>query len=288
MEAKNGHPAAGRSGVRARSPKNLVPTQAKLAWDSANVVASLTALFDYVIAEADRSENWYWQKKGLKAAGSRAIQFSAVVLAALGGIFPIIAKLGLFPSVPAFLRDHHILGDVEPGLWSSCFIGSAAALVGLDRVFGLSSRWTRYIITGSAIRKVSQGFRIDSTALLAQSKLSPDPDQAMAMDPARKGLSHGRRVLDLEGDAGLGQRVSEQHQPDREGSEDARRSAEGRSGQGGRSERPRSIGLSAGQYKLSIAASAPGKPVMGVTVVLVKPGETTKATPALPIGSRGS
>ena len=126
-------------------------------WDPEQAEVSLTKIYEYVLDEATKSTKWYWKNKGSKALGSQVIRFSVWALAAVGGLLPIIGTLakGTFPNL-------------ANGLWASLLLGIAAALLGLDKGFGFSSGWARYVLTATSIRKSVEEFRLDWTALRAK------------------------------------------------------------------------------------------------------------------------
>lgn len=126
-------------------------------WNPAQPEASLTKIYEYVLDEAAKSTKWYWKSKGPKALGSQVIRFSVWALAAVGGLLPIIGTLAkeTFPNL-------------ANGLWASLLLGIAAALLGLDKGFGFSSGWARYVLTATNIRKSLEEFRLDWTALRAK------------------------------------------------------------------------------------------------------------------------
>ena len=99
-----------------------------LKWQSNDLSKSVEELLKYVENQANKAMDWYWRKKKWKAWVSIVIQFSAVVLTALGGILPV-AKTIIFGT------DQ----KVDTGLWASLCVGLAAALIGIDRAFGYSS-----------------------------------------------------------------------------------------------------------------------------------------------------
>lgn len=128
-------------------------------WDPARPDASLTEIHIYVLDEAAKSTQWYWKSKGSKAFWSRIIRFAVWALAAVGGLLPIIGAL---------LEDHFPNLDLTNGLWASLLLGIAAALLGLDKGFGFSSGWARYVLTATNIRKSLEEFRLDWTVLRAK------------------------------------------------------------------------------------------------------------------------
>jgi hypothetical protein len=132
---------------------------------------------------------WYWQKKGPKAMQSRTIQFFAVVFTALAAIVPVAANI---------FKSSLNLGNVDTGLLASLFVGIAAALIGLDRAFGCSSGWARYVLTATTIRKSLEEFRMDWTALSAKSAASPTADQLAAFVARAKDFIVGVQAMVLQ------------------------------------------------------------------------------------------
>jgi hypothetical protein len=143
----------------------------QLVWDSAAPEASLGKVFTYVLDQATQAQNWYWQRKRWKALFSRWLQSAAVAMTGLAALLPIAARLVPIPEVQS----------VDTGLLTSLFIGAAGALVGLDRVSGLSSGWTRYMLAGTAIRNATEAFRMDWVALTAQLSSPPQPELLSSM-----------------------------------------------------------------------------------------------------------
>jgi hypothetical protein len=140
------------------------------------------------LATAQRSENWYWKYKTAKARFATTIQWAAILAAGLAGLVPIAARLTLFSGVSSWLRALHI-APVDSGLLASFLIGAGAALLGIDRVAGMSSGWTRYVLTATAIRAASAEFRMDWAALSAQVTETPTAEQAAAMIQRAKAFS---------------------------------------------------------------------------------------------------
>lgn len=158
----------GSSNIQAASP-------GALQWKSDQVPLSLDLLLAYVEKEAANAIDWYWRSKLWKARLSRWIRLWALILTAGAGIVPIIFYIlkdleGLSASVVA-----------TSGLWSAALVGLAAAFVGLDRAFGFSSGWARYVLAATDIRKRLEEFRMDWIGLTALSGPNPSPDQITAL-----------------------------------------------------------------------------------------------------------
>ena len=169
----------GQSGDRiGRSTKDIETEGTSIPkWDAAEPEKSLTGIHSYVIGEAGKSVDWYWRAKRSKARPSQAIRFLAWILAAIGGLLPVIGYL--FQShIPANLRD---------GLWASLLLGVAAALLGLDKAFGYSSGWARYVLTATNIRKALEEFRLDWAELMAKAGTSlTGENAALLIERAKK------------------------------------------------------------------------------------------------------
>lgn len=135
-----------------------------LKWDPARPEDSLEEVREYVLGEAHKATEWYWENKGSKAQGSQIIRFFVWALATVGGLLPVLAVVlkDLFRNL-AITKDVQL--DLTNGLWASLLLGLAAGLLGLDKGFGFSSGWARYVLTATNIRKSLEDFRLDWAVL---------------------------------------------------------------------------------------------------------------------------
>jgi hypothetical protein len=141
--------------------RNIEAEQSEIPkWNAAQPAESLAQIHSYVIREAGKSLEWYWRSKRSKAFFSQLIRFSAWGFAAIGGLLPVIGSL--FPNA---LPTKH---DPTNGLWASLLLGIAAALLGLDKAFGYSSGWARYVLAATNIHKTLEEFRMDWAELMAK------------------------------------------------------------------------------------------------------------------------
>jgi hypothetical protein len=164
----NGDQEQGSSNIQAAAP-------GALQWRSGQVQLSLDLLLAYVEKEAANAIDWYWRSKLWKARLSRWIRLWALIFTACAGLVPIAFYI---------LKDLDFLSDKvagTSGLWSSALVGVAAALLGLDRAFGFSSGWARYVLAATDIRKRLEGFRMDWIALTALLGPNPSADQITAL-----------------------------------------------------------------------------------------------------------
>jgi hypothetical protein len=136
-----------------------------LSWKDADVENSLRELRQYVEIEAQRQTSWYYAKKTSKARMSVALRFISIVLFVLGGLVPII-KATLPPSTTAML-------PFDFGQAGYLLIGIAAGCIALDRFFGYSTGWIRYITTAFAIEKSVEEYRLEWTQQMAKARGAP-------------------------------------------------------------------------------------------------------------------
>jgi hypothetical protein len=137
-----------------------------LTWDNAKPAESLETLRTYVENEAQSASEWYWREKKSRKKPSQVIRFMALVLTAAAGLTPIVLEV---------LRNSGVekLRGYDSGPVASLLVGLAAALLGLDKAFGYSSGWVRYVLTATSMSKLLQEFRMDWVALLGASANPP-------------------------------------------------------------------------------------------------------------------
>lgn len=81
-----------------------------------------------------------------------SIRTLVAVAVAVAGVLPILMQMVFSGLMPA---------------WTSIILAAAAALLGLDRYFGFSSGWTRYMVTELKLFRILQEFQFDWEALRA-------------------------------------------------------------------------------------------------------------------------
>ena len=151
--------------------KNIRPRDpADVMWNAADPVQSLREIRKDVEQEAQKVIDWYWRSKRSKSALSRFIQLFALVLTALAGIVPIVIQVLRGAGV-------NFGATFDSGAIASLSIGIAAALVGLDKAFGFSTGWTRYVLTATYTTKLLHEFRLDWVALIVAAKDVPTVEQ---------------------------------------------------------------------------------------------------------------
>ena len=137
-----------------------------LNWNCGDASASLRQLLQYVETEALKAIAWYLGHKRSKSRCSRSIQFLAVTLTAAAAIAPLVQPILGIPLSP-----------FSPTL----LVGLAAALLGLDKAFGFSSGWARYVMAAANLQKSLEEFRMDWAVMIAKACPAPAPEQIEAL-----------------------------------------------------------------------------------------------------------
>jgi SMODS and SLOG-associating 2TM effector domain 2 len=96
--------------------------------------ASLSAVFAHAVRVSSAAQAWYAEKRPSKRAWGRTLRVLAILLGAAGAVLPIVAEITSTSGKPA----------IAPG-WATVALTMAVACVGLDRYFGFSSGWMRFM-----------------------------------------------------------------------------------------------------------------------------------------------
>jgi len=129
-----------------QSPVNIPsPTLPSLDWSPDARANSLDALYTYVENQIYDALRWYYTKKASQSRWSKGLRVAAICLTTFGGVSPLVATA--FPASAAQLSaaiDH--LGYV--------LLALAGGAVALDRFFGYSSSWMRYVATCNRLNRL--------------------------------------------------------------------------------------------------------------------------------------
>jgi hypothetical protein len=143
-----------------------------LAWEPPQCVDSLQALVNHGSARAEEAVNWYLKAKRGKRRGARLLRMATILLTTAAGILPILQQIwttsdGKPPFAPA---------------WASVLLALAVLLVAIDRFFGFSDAWMRYVTAELQIRQVREAFELDWQAAHASfGGQPPTPVQVQAV-----------------------------------------------------------------------------------------------------------
>jgi len=109
----------------------------ELSWADADLTASLEAVYHWVEGEAIRAATWYLHEKKAKSRWSRALRILAILFATAGAALPFIAA-------------NNGAVDFE---WGYVLLALAAGAVAMDRYFGFSTAWMRYMTAEQALQR---------------------------------------------------------------------------------------------------------------------------------------
>jgi len=128
----------------------------KLSWKPADADGSLQAVRDYVEAQARQLIQWYYIKKRWKSRMSAGLRLFSIVFFSIGGLVPLIKAAFPSAAIAAIASPGFDFGQL-----GYLLIGLGAACIALDRYFGYSSGWIRYITTALVIERSVDEFRLD-------------------------------------------------------------------------------------------------------------------------------
>lgn len=158
--------------------KDLEPKDSvNLSWHKDGIEASLGIIFQDVSEEAMNAINWYLNKKRRKKNGAVFTRVGMIVMVSIAGIFPMLVQI--------FSQWNIVIQPV----WTSVFIGVAAALAALDRFFGFTSGWVRYIASETRLRQILSEFNLEWESKRAKWEGEiPNSDQVQEMISLAKSL----------------------------------------------------------------------------------------------------
>lgn len=141
----------GGEGKATKAEADLHPARfPELAWGEADLATSLEAVYHWVEGEAIRAAAWYLQEKKPKARWSRLLRIVAILFATAGAALPFVAantgRIGFE--------------------WGYVMLACAAGAVAMDRFFGFSTAWMRYMTAELAIQQRLRDLQFEWTKLL--------------------------------------------------------------------------------------------------------------------------
>ncbi|HEY0640615.1 MAG TPA: SLATT domain-containing protein [Pseudonocardiaceae bacterium] len=136
-----------------RQENIVAPRFPRPSWDPAAARDELAALYDWAEAHTTSAVTWYLDKKRGKARLSRWLRLGAIVFFTVGGGFPVV--------VSSFGASNNLLGV------GYLFLAAAAGCLAIDRFFGVSTAWMRYLTTELALQRALQRFQLEWAALSA-------------------------------------------------------------------------------------------------------------------------
>jgi hypothetical protein len=125
--------------------------------------SALAKLYRYAEGRAIEATDWYLQDKRGKRIWSRGLRLLAILLVIAGALQPLLDAAAPGPSRTA---------------WGYVLLALAAACIGFDRFFGLSSGWMRSMTTAQSLERRLEQLQYDWAAECARSaSRTVDPKQ---------------------------------------------------------------------------------------------------------------
>jgi hypothetical protein len=160
-----------------------------IPWQPSGLAESLDELFRYVTGESERAITWYYRKRKPMQWGGRLLRLGAILSTGLAGLTPLLAEIFETEGRPG----------VDP-LWAAVALTVAGVLILLDRFWGFTSAWVRYMVACHELTAALDAFRIDwarHKLRLAGGEPSAEQADAMILE-CRKFLSEVRAIVGSE------------------------------------------------------------------------------------------
>ena len=137
-----------------------------LQWEAEKLAEPLDQLCTYAKNQAQQSIDWYFRKRQLRRHFCRIFRLSAILLTAFSGLLPMINEIA----------------GPQKALHSLCAavaLGVAATLILLDRFYGFTNGWIRYLLTARQLIEALEAFHFEvERHKLSWGNLEPTPEQA--------------------------------------------------------------------------------------------------------------
>lgn len=148
-----------------------------LPWDEDSREASLDAVFRHAVEVAEAAIRWYQPRIRGKRLWAQGLRLGAIGCGTLAGVLPMVAQL---PSMQ----------EAVAPVWASIFLALGAALVLLDRFFGFSSGWMRFLHTEMKLKELLERYVLEWEGARSQWSGPPDAAQvAQMLDEAQAFLA---------------------------------------------------------------------------------------------------
>ena len=137
-----------------------------LQWEAGKLAEPLDQLCTYAENQTQQSIDWYFRKRQLRRHFCRIFRLSAILLTAFAGLLPMI---------------NDIVGPqkVLHPLCAAVALGVAATLILLDRFYGFTNGWIRYLLTARQLIEALEAFHFEvERHKLSWGNLEPTPEQA--------------------------------------------------------------------------------------------------------------
>jgi hypothetical protein len=123
--------------------------QETLAWQPEHRAESLDVLAHRALAQVRDAADWYDRRRGQKRLWALSLRLGAILLFSIAGLLPLLSQVFTDNGKPV----------IQP-VWASVALALAAALVALDRYFGFSSAWMRFMLSHLSLKSLGDDFEL--------------------------------------------------------------------------------------------------------------------------------
>ncbi len=120
-----------------------------LDWTPEKRMESLKSVYQYVSDHAVSAMHWYLTKKKNKRFWARFLRVWAIILTALAGLLPVLSQL--------YTKGGKAI--IHPA-WATVLLIIAATFIALDRFFGFTNSWIRFISAEIKIKTRHEYFQL--------------------------------------------------------------------------------------------------------------------------------
>jgi len=139
-------------------------------WKKENLDQDLRELTLYAMDYARQFRDYYRNSANYKRSWAKILRIIAIISTALGGLLPVLSQI---------LAKDDI--NLEPA-WATVAITIAVTAIGLDRFFGFSSAWMRFITTEIKINSKIEQIKLNiENERFSWQGAAPDFDGAKTM-----------------------------------------------------------------------------------------------------------
>ncbi|MDD5319642.1 MAG: DUF4231 domain-containing protein [Methylococcales bacterium] len=158
--------------IRQNKPgSDLQPAMSsELFWDEEHRRQSLEVVYKRAENHALSAIDWYLHAKRSKKNCAQFLRLGTIASSAVAGLLPLLSQI-----------YQAQLSSLSPA-WTTIALGVAGVLMAIDKFFGCSNAWMRFIATEHRIRQALHEFQMDYD--IEQSKWEnnlPNPEQAQAV-----------------------------------------------------------------------------------------------------------
>ena len=152
---------------------NLHSVILQLKWREDDLERDLGNLRNSAVEWAKDAEEWYFSAKASKKFWGILFRISMISLTAGAALLPLVNEI--------YRESESGSGrEIMNPLWSAVLLGVASAVLALDRFYGMTSGWVRYVLTGQKLTALIGDFLFKYEQLrIAWKNQKPNYDQAL-------------------------------------------------------------------------------------------------------------